>query len=109
MKNPKFDRHEIYYDGPGLFRWLKDRGIRAHVDLDENLARAVHRWSTGERATEPMVDRICCQLGLGSHLTAIPHDLIVKGRELIDPDYTPPGLEGLVHDGRGAWVRKEAA
>lgn len=97
------------YDGPGLYAWLVERGIRIHIELSPNLSRACGRWKNGERATESVVDELCCHLGLGSHMTAIPHELIVKGREIVDPDYTPPHLEGLEWDGRGAWVRKKAA
>jgi hypothetical protein len=101
---------KIMYDGPGLYEWLKGQGIVIHsAALTPNLSRALGRWKNGERATEYLVDQLCCHLGFGSHLTFVPHELIVKGREFVDPDYTPPHLEGLEWDGRGAWVRKKAA
>lgn len=100
---------DVMYDGPGLAALVEERVEVPHRVLTDTLARALHRWRTGERATEELVDKLCCHLGWGSHLTAIPHELIVKGRHLIDPDFTPPGYEGLEPDGRGAWVRKKAA
>ena len=100
---------DVMYDGKQLAAYLDARLDKPHKELTDTLARALHRWRTGERASEQSVDNLCCFLGWGSHITAIPHELIVKGRHLIDPDFAPPGLEGLEWDGKGAWVRKKAA
>ena len=75
------------YDGPGLAAFIEQEVKNPHKELGVPDARPLGRWRHGERASEQAVDRLCCLLGWGSHLTAIPHDLIVKGRELVDPDY----------------------
>lgn len=75
------------YDGPRLAAWIKAQGVIPSTHLPPNLERAVRRWAGGERASEQVVDRLCVHLGWGSHLTAVPHDFIVKGRKLIDPSY----------------------
>lgn len=75
------------YHGPRLAAWILARGVVPTRDLSSNLERAIRRWRGGERASERVVDHLCCHMGWGSHLTAIPHELIVKGRELIDPEY----------------------
>lgn len=78
---------DVMYDGPGLWAFVNERVENQHRELTDNLDRAMRRWREGERASEEVVDRLCCHLGWGSHLTAIPHDLIIKGRHLIDPEY----------------------
>lgn len=100
---------DVMYDGPRFAAYIEARVENPHRELGENYTRALRRWRAGERVDERSVDRLCCRLGWGSHLTAIPHELIIKGRHLVDPDFAPPGLEGLEWDGRGAWVRKKAA
>lgn len=77
---------DVMYHGPRLAMWVKGRGITPY-HLPANLERAMRRWATGERATERLVDELCCYLGWGSHLTAVPHKFIVKGRKLVDPNY----------------------
>ena len=77
---------EVMYHGPRLAKWLDGKGVMAG-DMPESLARAVRRWRSGERASERLVDRLCTHLGWGSHLTTVPHEFIVKGRKLVDPDY----------------------
>ena len=76
----------VMYHGPGLAKWIDGKGVRPY-ELSDNLDRAVRRWRNGERASERVVDELCCYMGWGSHLSAIPHELIVKGRDLVDPDY----------------------
>lgn len=75
---------DVMYDGPGLAAFVDERIPRPHRVLTDSMARALHRWRTGERASEQLVDELCCYMGWGSHLTAIPHELIVKGRELVE-------------------------
>lgn len=77
---------DVMYDGPKLWAFVNQRITNQHRELTGNLDRAMRRWRKGERASEEAVDRLCCHLGWGSHLTAIPHDLIVKGRELVEMD-----------------------
>lgn len=78
---------KVMYHGPKLAAWIRERGVVPTTHLTSNLERAVRRWAEGERATERVVDELCCHMGWGSHLTAVPHDFIVKGRVLVDPDY----------------------
>lgn len=78
---------KVMYDGPKLAVWLRQQGVIPGRHLPGNLDRAMRRWANGERAGEPLVDQLCCHLGWGSHIAAVPHDLIVKGRHLIDPEY----------------------
>lgn len=83
--NRKPGESDVMYHGPNLVEFLRGKGVVA-AHLPHNMDRAMRRWRDGERATERMVDELCCHLGWGSHMTAIPHDLIVKGRELIEMD-----------------------
>jgi hypothetical protein len=75
---------DVMYDGPRLAAFIEAKVSHPHRELGDTYARALHRWKQGERASEQSVDRVCCLLGWGSHLTAIPHDLIVKGRHLVE-------------------------
>lgn len=75
---------EVMYHGPRLAAWVIARGVVPTRDLSSNLERAIRRWRSGERASERLVDELCCHMAWGSHLTAVPHDFIVKGRELVE-------------------------
>ena len=82
---------KVMYDGPGLAAFIEQEVKNPHKELGDTYARALWRWRNG--ASEQAVDRLCCLLGWGSHLTAIPHDLIVKGRELIEALEEPTDRE----------------
>lgn len=84
--NRKPGESDVMYHGPKLVEFLQSKGVTA-ARLPHNMDRAMRRWRDGERATERMVDELCCHLGWGSHMTAVPHRFIVKGRKLVDPNY----------------------
>ena len=84
--NRKPGESDVMYHGPKLVEFLRSKGVTA-AGLPPNMDRAMRRWRDGERATERMVDELCCHLGWGSHMTAVPHSFIVKGRKLVDPNY----------------------
>lgn len=78
---------DVMYHGPRLSAWVRGKGVIPATHLPDNLERACRRWAAGERATERLVDQLCCHMGWGSHISVVPHDFIVRGRHLIDPDY----------------------
>ena len=78
---------DVMYHGPRLSAWVREQGVIPATHLPDNLERACRRWADGERATERLVDQLCCHMGWGSHISVVPHDFIIKGRELVDPDY----------------------
>jgi hypothetical protein len=77
---------DVMYHGPKLSAWLRERGV-VPSHLPARMDRAMRRWANGERATERLVDELCCHLGWPSHLNEIPFEFVVKGRPLVDPDY----------------------
>jgi len=74
---------EVMYDGPRLAAWLRAKGI-VPAHLPARLDRAIRRWANGDRAGERLVDDICAHVGWGSHITTIPHDLVVKGLDALE-------------------------
>jgi hypothetical protein len=70
-----------WLDGPGLCKWLEDRGYYRSY-LNESLARRWREWAHGCSASVWTVDQVMVALGL--HLSELPDHLWTAA-----PDRTP--------------------
>ena len=78
-----------WLDGPGLARWLDERGYKVTEREHGALAKRVREWARGERACVYTVDNLAVRLGF--HISEIPDHLYRDGR---NPRTYVEGVQG---------------